>query len=115
MRDLSKKFKTKSKKNKNTVLSLFRDSLNLNNFCQQNDISYFGVFGSFARGEQKETSDIDVLVDFDKRKTLFDLAGIKNSLEDSLGKEVDLVLKNNIKEMLRPYIEKDLVVLYEKR
>ena len=40
------------------------------------------IFGSYARGEQKETSDLDVIVEFEKRKSLLELAGIEQELED---------------------------------
>ncbi len=44
------------------------------------------VFGSVARGEAKKNSDIDFLVEFEGKKTLFDLAGLKITLEDALKK-----------------------------
>ena len=51
------------------------------------------LFGSYARGEATETSDVDVLIDRtgSKIKSLFDMGGLYNDLCDSIGKEVDLV------------------------
>jgi len=43
------------------------------------------IFGSYARGEQKGTSDLDVIVEFEKRKSLLELVGIEQELEDNLG------------------------------
>ncbi|MFZ2202347.1 MAG: nucleotidyltransferase family protein [Microgenomates group bacterium] len=77
-------------------------------------ITYLGLFGSTARGENTPSSDIDLLVDFNKTKTLFDLSDVQSSLEAILGKKVDLVLKNRVKKHLLPYIQKDLTTVYEK-
>ena len=76
-------------------------------------ITYLGLFGSTARGEDTPTSDVDLLVDFDRTKTLFDLADIQFSLESILGKKVDLVLRSRVKTQLLPYIQSDLTPIYE--
>ena len=62
------------------------------------------IFGSYVRGEQREDSDIDLLVDFPDGLSLFDVAEIKYKLEDALGKKVDLVAFDRIKPRLKPYI-----------
>lgn len=49
------------------------------------------VFGSLARGENRDTSDIDFLVDFDRGRTLFDLIGLRLDLRELLEAEVDIV------------------------
>ncbi len=49
------------------------------------------VFGSDARGESRESSDVDFLVEFDKGRTLFDLIGFRLDLCQLLGAEVDVV------------------------
>ena len=49
------------------------------------------VFGSYARGEQREDSDIDILVAFDPKVGLFKYAAIYTDLKELLGREVDLV------------------------
>ena len=54
------------------------------------------IFGSYARGEQKETSDLDVIVEFEKRKSLLELVGIEQELEDALGIKVDLLTRASI-------------------
>ncbi len=81
---------------------------------EKQGIKYVGLFGSVARGEESQDSDVDVLVDFDKPRTLFDLADIQFHLEESLGKKVDLVTRKSLKSQLRPYIEQDLITVYEK-
>jgi len=80
-----------------------------------NNVSYCAVFGSFARGEEREDSDIDFVVNFNSPKSLFDFAGIKLDLEEVLNREVDLVMKNNIKPLIKSKIEKSLITLYEER
>lgn len=55
-------------------------------------IKELGVFGSYARGEQRPDSDLDVLVDFDGPVGLLDFVGLKQDLSDHLGVDVDLVM-----------------------
>jgi predicted nucleotidyltransferase len=71
-----------------------------------------GIFGSYARGEQRETSDIDILVDIDDDLSLLDFASLKVELEGALGKKVDLVEYTTIKSKLRKEILKDEVVVF---
>lgn len=54
-------------------------------------ISKVYLFGSYARGEATEESDVDLLVDADNIKSLFTLSGLCNDLENALQKELDLV------------------------
>ncbi len=55
------------------------------------------VFGSVARGENSDASDLDLLVDFDRGRTLFDLIGFKLDLEGLLGVRVDVVTPNSLR------------------
>ena len=68
-----------------------------------------GVFGSFARGEQKPESDIDIVVEFEEDLSLLDIIGIEQKLSEELGLNVDLMTKKSIHSRLKPYIEKDLI------
>lgn len=65
------------------------------------------IFGSFARGEQQKTSDVDLLVDLPKGMTLFELSGLKIDLEEALKRKVDVVSSNAIKPALRSHILAD--------
>lgn len=58
------------------------------------------VFGSYARGQQKETSDLDLLVDLEPHRDLFDLIELKQELEKTLQRRVDVVTEAG----LSPYI-----------
>ena len=82
--------------------------------CHKNDISFCALFGSFARGEATEKSDIDLLVQFSKPKG-FNWLDAAFEIEDSLGKKVDLVTENGLSPHIREYVLKDLQVLYGKR
>lgn len=62
------------------------------------------LFGSVVRGEMREDSDIDILVDLPRGKSLFDLAGIKIRLEEKLGRDVDIITYNSIDPLLKDYI-----------
>lgn len=64
-----------------------------------------GIFGSFARGEQSDTSDVDVLVEFEEGQETFDnYMGLKFFLEDLFERKVDLVIASTIKESLKKSI-----------
>ncbi len=62
------------------------------------------LFGSYVRGEQRDDSDIDILVEYPDKTTLFDVVELKHNLEDVLEKSVDLVAYNGIKPRLKQYI-----------
>ncbi len=65
------------------------------------------IFGSYARGEAKPGSDLDVIVEFEKRKSLLELVGIEQELEDYLGIKVDLLTEASISPYLRDRIKKE--------
>jgi uncharacterized protein len=67
-------------------------------------VSEIGVFGSWVRGEQKEGSDIDVLVDFDRKVDLFDLMELQEYLEETFGRKVDVALRRSLRKYIGPYI-----------
>lgn len=69
------------------------------------------IFGSVARGEDDEQSDLDLLVQLDPKKKmdLLDYASLKIDLEERVGRSVDLVQYSKIKPMLSQYIMKDMV------
>lgn len=77
--------------------------------------NFIALFGSFARGEEKSSSDIDILVNFKHPISLFDHAGIELELEEKTGKKVDLVTERGLSKYVRPFIMKDLNTIYEGR
>jgi predicted nucleotidyltransferase len=70
-----------------------------------------GVFGSFARGEEREDSDIDILVEFQQGATLLDLAGLGNLLEEKLHRKVDLVTPAAIRKELQARVYAEMIAL----
>lgn len=65
-------------------------------------VKRIGLFGSYARGEQKAVSDIDILVEFEKGQKSFDnYMDLKFYLEKIFGRKVDLVINDSIKPSLR--------------
>jgi predicted nucleotidyltransferase len=74
-------------------------------------VKEIGVFGSFVRGEQDETSDIDVLVEFEEGADLFDLVGLALLLEKELQRKVDVVPKNALRVELRASVLQEVVPL----
>jgi predicted nucleotidyltransferase len=71
-----------------------------------------GIFGSVVRGEAREESDIDILVEIESRMSSLDFVGLKLELEEALGKPVDLgeysVIKPIIKEQI---LEEEVPIL----
>ena len=63
------------------------------------------LFGSFVRGEQTEQSDIDILVEFPKGKSLLDLVDLEMKLEQALGRKVDLLTYNSLSPYLKDSIQ----------
>lgn len=72
-------------------------------------VTRLALFGSTARDEAAEESDVDVLVSFDGPATSARFFGVQFYLEDLLGRPVDLVTEKALRPELRPYIEKERV------
>lgn len=69
------------------------------------------VFGSVARGEADEKSDIDLLVDMEPGRSLLDLIGLLMDLEALLGCKVDVVTVKGLRERIREPVLKEAVAL----
>lgn len=67
------------------------------------------VFGSYARDEATDASDLDLIVEFGTRKSLLDVIHVKHLLEDKTGIDVDLLTPGAIHPSLRKYIDRDKV------
>jgi predicted nucleotidyltransferase len=75
-------------------------------------VKHAAIFGSFARGNAKASSDVDFLIEYKgKNKSLFDLVDLKSDLEDTLGRKVDIVTYNSIYWRLRERIIAEQVVI----
>lgn len=71
------------------------------------------IFGSVAREEANEKSDVDMLVRFAQPKGMIAYSRFVNDLSSMLGREVDVVTENGLNPHLRPYVMKDIKVIYE--
>jgi hypothetical protein len=69
------------------------------------------VFGSVARGDAIESSDVDFLVDVDPDRTLFDMGGVLMALRDLLGCEVDLVEAEGLRDRFRDRVLQEAIPL----
>ncbi|MEZ4789334.1 MAG: nucleotidyltransferase domain-containing protein [Flavobacteriales bacterium] len=71
------------------------------------------LFGSFARGEADEKSDVDILVDLD-RSVPFGLGffGMIGDLQEMLGRQVDIVTREALSPHVEPYVKRDLLSIY---
>lgn len=67
-------------------------------------VAVVGIFGSYVRGEQREKSDIDLLVDILRPISLLEIVGAEIYLGEILGKKVELVPKRDVREELRESI-----------
>lgn len=97
------------------MASLPFDVAPLIDICRENDVSKVGVFGSMARGEASAQSDVDLLVEFSKRKSLLALVALERKISSAIGRKVDLLTEAALSPYLRERILGDLQVIYEAR
>ena len=69
-----------------------------------------GLFGSYARDEQREESDIDIAIEIQKdKKNIHTFLKIKREIEDLFGKKVDLGIESSLKPIAKEYINKEII------
>jgi uncharacterized protein len=71
---------------------------------RRNDVKGASFFGSTVRGELTEGSDVDILVEFEGKKSLLDLAHLKNELEDTINRRVDVLTYKSLHPRLKDRI-----------
>jgi len=71
---------------------------------RRNGVKRASFFGSIVRGEMTEESDVDLLVEFEGRRSLLDLAHLKNELEDAADRRVDLLTYKSLHPLLKERI-----------
>ena len=76
---------------------------------KKNGVVKAGIFGSYARGEAKKQSDVDILIKFKGRKSYFDLIDLEEELQKKLKKKIDLITYNSVNPYLKDFIFKDEV------
>jgi uncharacterized protein len=95
------------------MVALPFDTAVLVDICRQNDVRRVGVFGSMARGEATEQSDVDLLVEFSARKSLLALVALERKISAAIGRKVDLLTEAAISPYLRDRIKQELRIIYE--
>jgi predicted nucleotidyltransferase len=85
-------------------------------FFERYNIVRAAVFGSFARGKNKKNSDVDLLVSFGDKYDLWDIIGLKQDLEETLGRKVDLLTYASLNKdcEFSQMILKEAKIIYEK-
>jgi len=89
----------------------------IKSYFEDKPIEKVWLFGSFARNEESLDSDIDLLIRFEKpnKIDLFDYIGIRQDLEDLTGRQVDLVEEGQEIEKIKPFIQKERKLIYERK
>lgn len=98
---------------KQDVLDLKEISAEVIKIADQYGIVKAGVFGSYARGEANDESDIDLLFEFREVIGLMKLGGLKIDLEEALGKKVDVLQFCAINSQIRDYVLQEVKIIYE--
>lgn len=77
------------------------------------DVKRAAVFGSYATGDAKKRSDVDILIEFEdkKRKSLLDLVGLQLALEETLNRKVDVLTYDSLHPLLRDRILQEQKVI----
>ncbi|MDQ3846767.1 MAG: nucleotidyltransferase family protein [Bacteroidota bacterium] len=70
-----------------------------------------GIFGSVVRGEATSESDLDILVEFKKKYSLFDLVDLEDKLAEALHYKIDLITERSLHPRLKQYIDKEVIFL----
>jgi len=86
-------------------------SAHKNELSQKYKVKEIGIFGSYLRQAQREDSDIDIVVAFEKTPGLLKFIELENHLSDLLGVEVDLVRKEAIRAELKESILRDTLTV----
>ena len=93
--------------NRDEVLDMLRTHKPI--LSERFGVTGLALFGSFARDQATEKSDVDILVRFDRPATSKSYFGVQFYIEDTLGRTVDLVTDKALREEVRPYVEREAV------
>ena len=98
------------------MMSTPKMNLQIANYLKSQPVTKAWLFGSFARGEEKPWSDVDILVEFDKgcQMGLFGYLRIKSDLEDLIGRNIDLVEDGTLRPYVLENVNHDKKLIYER-
>jgi predicted nucleotidyltransferase len=92
---------------KNEILTFLRDK---KEFLVENyGVISIGLFGSYARDEAREDSDIDIAVEIKRENKFMNFFNLKYYLEDNLHKRIDMGIESALKPVAKEYIQKDII------
>jgi len=80
--------------------------------AKQHGATSLSIFGSAARGQEKQSSDIDVLVDFEPGRSLIDLVRLERELSEQFKKDFDVLTPNSLHPRIRERVDKEKVLVY---
>ena len=82
------------------------------NYLIAHNVREIGFFGSFARNDMSDKSDIDVLVEYNRGTTILDIVKMKLALYELTGRKIDLVSKRAVRKQIMENIKSDLQTVY---
>jgi predicted nucleotidyltransferase len=100
-------------KHKEQILNLLKQQLP--SLKQNFKVKSIGIFGSYAREEQTEKSDIDLLVEFEAPVGFFKFIELEDYLSEKLGVKVDLVTPDALKPLIKPQVMEELLIDFSDR
>jgi len=80
--------------------------------AKQHGATSLSIFGSAARGQEHQSSDIDVLVDFEPGRSLIDLVRLERALREQFKKDFDVLTPNSLHPRIRERVDKEKVLVY---
>jgi uncharacterized protein len=88
----------------------------IQNYFSRKPVNRVWLFGSFARNDFDEKSDVDILVEIDypNLKSGWEFASWHKDVEDIIHRKVDVVSTGGLNQRIRPYVEKDMTLIYAK-
>jgi predicted nucleotidyltransferase len=88
------------------------DTNKLKKILKRNKVQKISLFGSFAKSKERNKSDLDFLVEFEKTADLFDMVGLKLDLEELFKRKADVVTPNSLSKYIRRKIIREAVHLH---
>ena len=78
---------------------------------KKHKVTKAGIFGSYARGEQKKKSDVDILIQIGNESGLIEVIKLKNTIQKAINKEIDIVEYENIRHEIKDSILRDEIII----